>query len=98
MIYFRLLVSLKSFFISMGTHALVVVNREGDIKQPNSWEEYVFIIDVWYQNQFLKNKVDGAFWLNQGNNNHPVAKFMQDNANRLRIDANLREIIGSLFN
>jgi Leu/Phe-tRNA-protein transferase len=39
--------------------------------------------------------VAGIFWAND--RSHQVAKFIRQNSYRLRIDVNLREVIGSLF-
>jgi hypothetical protein len=85
----------KVEIISSTTHAFVVVNRNGDVRTPVAWGDDAFVLDVWYQNQFPKDAVKGAFWANS--HDHPVATFIRQNAYRLRVDVTFREVIGSLF-
>lgn len=81
--------------ISSTTHAFVVVFREGDVRDPRSWGAGCFVIDVWYQNQFERNAVAGAFFVE--GSSHPVAKFINDNAYRLRCEIELRGNLQPLF-
>lgn len=83
--------------ISSTTHAFVVVDRDpaSDVRAPNAWGDDCFIIDVWYQNQFTKFAVAGAFWMQDGT--HNVSRFIWANRHRLRLDATIREQIQPLF-
>jgi hypothetical protein len=84
----------KVEIISSGTHAFVIVNREGALDDPDNWGDDAFGIDIWMQNQFPKGKVKGAFWVAKS---HSVSQFIRDNARRLRVEATLRSVIEPLI-
>lgn len=77
--------------ISTGTHAFVVVNREGDVKQPNRWGEDCFVVDVWMQNQFTKGSQAACAWI--GDDRNGSVAFIKDCAGRLQVDVSIRGVI-----
>ena len=82
--------------ISTGRHAMVLVGREGNnIRSMETWGQDAFVIDVWYQNQFAKDRVAGAFWATD--EHHPVADYLRNQQANLRIDVSVREPIRPWF-
>lgn len=81
--------------VSTGTHAFVILDREGDIHAPDAWGADACLIDVWMQNQYPEGQVNGA--ARMSDSRHPVVSFIQGNAGRLSVEVELRSVIGSLF-
>lgn len=82
--------------VSSGTHAFVITNRAGEVRDVNSWGNETLVTDLWYANQFTQHSVVPIFWF-QGPEPHYMRDFIVDNESRLRVDANIRGVIGSLF-
>lgn len=81
--------------ISTGTHAFVVINREGDLASPHLWGEDACLLDVWFQNQSPKGDQAGCVWMTE--TTHGVVQFIRDNAFRLAVDVEIRGAMGALF-
>jgi len=56
------LMRIKVELVTGNDYTFVVVNRTGIFSDLTSWGENSFFIDIWYQNQFLKNTVKGVYF------------------------------------
>lgn len=73
--------------VSVGTHAFVICGRTGgddNIKDPGSWGNDAFVLDIWYANQFQRGLVEPAAWMSD--RMHPVVDWIFKSAPKLRVE------------